>query len=312
MNTIENAIDEFLLACRADGLSAATTKWYGSMLRQLVKRYPGKAVEQISTNMMREYMVDLRSRDYRYSSGSARPQLQGGLSAESIRAHIRALRRFFAWSYAEYEISAGANPMSKIRMPPRQRHEPKAIDLADLKLLLGACGDDPKGLRDRAILMFLTDTGCRAGGLLTLTRPNLNIVMLRALVCEKGDKQRVVPFTAITAETLQNWLAVAPQSSEMVFCSMGRFNGSKMTNSGLNQLLERLAKKAGVTGRVNPHSFRHGFAREWLMSGGNLGVLSEIMGHSTVNTTMSFYARFNAPELAKFHQQHSPIHQLEK
>jgi len=50
-------------------------------------------------------------------------------------------------------------------------------------------------------------------------------------------------------------------------------------------MLKRRAKRAGVQGRSNPHAFRHAFAREYLMSGGDLATLYQLMGHGSVKVT---------------------------
>jgi integrase/recombinase XerD len=74
---------------------------------------------------------------------------------------------------------------------------------------------------------------------------------------------------------------------------------------------DRLKKKAGVAGRVNPHSFRHAFAREYLKNGGDVSILPTLMGHSDVNTTRDFYAVFKTDELADLHLKYSPIDHLD-
>ena len=81
--------------------------------------------------------------------------------------------------------------------------------------------------------------------------------------------------------------------------------------SGVHSMLNRLKKKAGVTGRVNPHSFRHAFAHEYLKSGGDVSVLSTLMGHSDANTTRDFYAVFKTDELTDPHLKYSPIDHLD-
>ena len=83
-----------------------------------------------------------------------------------------------------------------------------------------------------------------------------------------------------------------------------------MTVSGLNQALKRLARRAGVTGRCNPHSFRHGFARSFLQSGGDLATVAQILGHSSIRVTGDFYSAWSDKELAERHDQFSPIKHL--
>jgi site-specific recombinase XerD len=146
---------------------------------------------------------------------------------------------------------------------------------------------------------------------LTLRPQNLFLDQGRAIVHEKGDKHRAVPFTRYTADLLAKWLAVRPPEAEYVFCSTGGvFAGEAMTVYTLNQILKRLAKKAGVKGRCNPHSFRHAFARQYLLNGGDLGTLSALMGHASVDTTVRNYARFADAELAALQERFSPLRNL--
>ncbi len=125
---------------------------------------------------------------------------------------------------------------------------------------------------------------------------------------EKGDRLRSAPFTARTEAFLADWLAVRPSQATTVFCSLlPRSYARPLTVNGLKHILKRLKREAGVTGRANPHSFRHGFAREMLRKGASLPEVSQLMGHSNVNTTASFYAVFGGRELSERHERFSPL-----
>lgn len=309
---VDSALKNFLLAKRADGLSGKTVIWYERMLNPFALKFQGEAIENITANQMRHYVVSLRERGSRYGSElSIRPQITGGLSYESVSSHIRALKTFWNWSTKEYQLQH--NPMANVRRQPRHSASPKAISLDDLKALLAATGKDMAGIRDRAILLFLLDTGCRVQGLLGLKTDDLELDAYCAYVVEKGSKRRVVYFTTYTAELLRIWMHRRPQSSSAVFCSLSnRHYGQAMTYDGFKQLMNALKKRAGVKGRVNPHSFRHAYAREYLRNGGDLSTLSRLMGHSDSLVTSWYYGVFTAAELAEMHRKHSPVNELFK
>jgi len=312
MPTIEIAAKEFMLACRADGLAPTTLRWYRHMIRPFAAEFYNKQLDQLTASQMRDYVARLRERPDRYVRAAQRPQIAGGLSHESLRDHLRALRRFFNWAWAEYNLEANKNPMLKLRMPGRERKEPKAISLEDLGALLAACDDSQAGKRDRAMITLLADTGCRLGGLLTLKKQNLYLNDGYAVVTEKGNRDRAVPFIRSTAEVVAAWLEVRPyEAGDYVFCALGAGHfGNPLTSSGLHMVLRRLKKSAGVSGRVNPHSFRHGFARQYLANGGDLATLAQLMGHSDVSVTVGFYAVFKDRELAKVHEKFSPMRKM--
>src|SRR5690606_24670360 len=146
--------------------------------------------------------------------------------------------------------------------------------------------------------------GCRAAGLCSLRLQDLDLERGRAYVTEKGDKRRVVMFTDVTAHFIREWLVVRRSDSEYVFVSRA---GDYLNHNGLLQLMYRLKDRAGITGRANPHAFRHGFAREYLIHGGDLSTLSRLMGHEDVSVTASFYGVFAEDELAQAHRVHSNL-----
>jgi integrase/recombinase XerD len=76
------------------------------------------------------------------------------------------------------------------------------------------------------------------------------------------------------------------------------------------QMPRRLGKRAGVKGRVNPHAFRHAFAREYILNGGDLASVSEMMGHTQIGVTKQFCAVFQAEELRAKHDAFSPVGRL--
>lgn len=307
--TVADAVNEFLVAARADGKKTETIRWYRSRLKQMVSHLGARTLAALTVSDVREYLVELRGRKTRYHGATYRREVRGGLSKDTVHGHLRALRYFFAWAAAEYAL-VGWNPMGRVQMP-RLDHSavPKAASLDDLAQLLAVMGDDPAGRRDRAILLFLADTGCRAGGLLQLKLCDLNLHDGSAMVCEKGGRSRLVYFGAPVAVALARWFEVRP-AGQFVFCSM-RSGSEALTLGGLHCMIRRRKKKAGVSGRVNPHAWRHCFGKSYIDAGGDAGSLRRLMGHSDVKTTLTYYISHTDRELAQKHDQYSPLRLLE-
>ncbi|RLC69829.1 MAG: integrase [Chloroflexi bacterium] len=298
---LEEAVEEFLLSCCADGLSPRTVEWHHSHLKRLVS-YLDKDVAAISTHDIRDFVAHLRNRSRRYIGHPTHPPIEGGLSIATIHGCIRSLKRFFNW--LEKEGIIPANPAARLRLPKLPDRVPKGISPSDFRKLLACCnGNKVQELRDRAIVLFLADTGCRAGEVCSLKVEDLNLDEGIALVRGKGRKERMVAMSQTTCEALKAYLEVRPKGKgEQVFIGQR----GPLTVSGLSQVMRRLKKKAGVSGCCNPHSFRHGFAREWLMSGGDMASLSDLLGHADIETT-KVYSVFRMMELKAKHNQHSPV-----
>jgi len=305
---LTTAIDRLCDATAADGRSERTVDSYRSTLRYLVEYLGDLEIDSIDIAQLRQYAADLRTRSERYINNPNVARQKGGLSTYSIASYLRSVKRLFNWLVEEDLLSA--NPAAKLKIPTPAKREPKAMSMADFaRILAAAAGNDEVSTRNRAILILLADTGCRAGGLCRLQIGDVDLARGTVRLTEKGEKTRNIPFSDLTGSALRDWLAVRPAASDgWLFLTMGpRAGGSRLTEEGLKQIMRRLKKKAGVQGHVNPHAFRHAFAREWIRNGGDLATLSRMMGHSDPSVTARFYSVFSDAELVEFHQKYSPL-----
>lgn len=304
---LSDAIDSLLTATLADGRSQRTVDDYQFKLARLLDFLGDVDVATIRTHDLRDYVVALRAQSSRYANSPARPEIAGGLAAASIAGYVRAVKRLFRWLVDECELET--NPAARLKVPAVPRGEPKAYQRSDLVALLRAtAGDTPLQRRDRALLLVLADTGCRVGGLAGLRIGDVEPDRSRARITEKGSKSRFVYYSAATSRAIQAWLDVHPNpASGILWPNLGTVGASALTIEGIRQVLKRLGKRAGVAGPINPHAFRHGFAKQYLLQGGDLASLADLLGHSDVSVTWQFYAVFADDELAEKHRRHSPI-----
>lgn len=286
MNSLRACLDGFL-AAQAGEVSPSTRQWYRKRLGVFVEFAGDVCPRELSPTLLRAFRAHL---------------VDAGLSPHTVHGHQRATRRFCAWLVDEGVLPRNvARDVPLIRLP---QQPPKALTDEDLDRLLARL--PAESARDRAIVLLLVDTGCRVGGLCSLTREALDLERGCATVVEKGSRGRRVYFTEMTAAALRVWLAARPAvESDAVFVSR---SGAPLTENGVRLMLERVAKRAGVRGRINPHSFRHAFARSFLRNGGNLATLGRILGHAPGSpVTARYYAIFDDAELQEFHGRYSPL-----
>jgi len=132
----------------------------------------------------------------------------------------------------------------------------------EVKLL----ADNAEHPRDRAFVQVLFESGCRIAELLTLRIKNVHFDGYGAVlhvVGKMGDRRvRIVA----SAPSLASWLDIHPKRNDAE-CPLWLSRASKtmllpFNYSTANVLLRRLAKKAGIEKRVNPHLFRHSRATQ--------------------------------------------------
>jgi len=267
------------------------------MLTRFSGEFGKTKVGEVHAGMIRAYLKGVRDAKF---------------ADETYRSYVRTLKQFMAWAWAEYGFE-GNDPAVRIQLPPVRHKMPPAITAFDLKQMIRACDGTPMGRRNRAMLMFLADTGCRVGGLISLTRDRLNLEGRYAVVVEKGRKERAVPFSAATARVMRMWLETAPKGAEAVFCSLReRDYGKALSDSTPRKVMRELGEKAGVKDKsvLHPHAIRHAMALAFRARGGDPGVLAQIMGHEDVRTTIKRYGQYSVDQLVNFHAQVSFVKSL--
>lgn len=296
MITLNTALNDFLLTCTANDLSPVTIKGYRTIIGLMIRTVGDVSVSSVTKRRMIEYVADLREAKERYKDASQKPTQAGALSKDTIASYIATLSVFWAWVAEEHSID---NPMKGIKRPKRGTPEPKGIDPNDFVKLL----DNAPCLRDKAILAVLADTGCRKGGLMDMQIEALNLVNRRVRVKEKGGKFRTLFFTRFTAILIGEYIGGRREGPLW----LSETEGTPLTDSGIYMMLKTLKKKTGITGRINPHSFRHGFAREYIRRGGDISTLAKLLGHADMSITAKYYAVFDEDELQEFHDRFTPM-----
>lgn len=297
---LDRHIENFLQDCRVANLSPKTLAWYEQMLSPW-RAFVGDR-DWRDVNVTRAFIDQLQSRNTRYAKHPRHPQETGGVSAATVRGYIRTLRRFFNWLVQEGILCD--NPIRRIRMPRAPKRIPRAMAHDDFDKLLQAALTK----RDRALLMVLRDSGCRVSEISGL---RVNDVDARGVlfVCGKGNKERFAFLGDAALAELRAYLEER-KVSEGGWLFLGK-DSRRLTSAAIGLVLKRLAERAGIVGKHNPHSLRHAFGRDWILNGGTISSLADMLGHTDLETTR-VYSVFAVEELRGLHKRYSPFAKNEK
>ncbi|MGF7124986.1 MULTISPECIES: site-specific tyrosine recombinase XerD [unclassified Rhodococcus (in: high G+C Gram-positive bacteria)] len=232
-----------------------------------------------------EFVVSLRKGDP--ESGTV--PLAASSAARALIA-VRGLHRF-----AAAEGVTSVDVARAVKPPTPGRRLPKSLSLDDVLAVLDAAGgdgasDNPRTLRDRALLELLYSTGARISEAVGLDVDDLDTESRAVLLRGKGGKERVVPvgrpaIAAIDAYLVRGRPALSVRGTPALFLNI---RGGRLSRQSAWQVLHTAAEKAGITVAVSPHTLRHSFATHLLDGGADVRVVQELLGHASVTTTQIY------------------------
>lgn len=234
---------------------------------------------------------------------AARP----GAAARSTARRLSSLRRLYRHLVREGVVAG--DPSAGIEAPRLGRLLPRSLTEAQVEALLTAPAlDDPIGLRDRAMLEVLYATGLRVSELVGLTLSQVSLRQELVRVIGKGGKERLVPLGEEALAWLDRYLREARPELARRGCADQVFltrRGAPLTRQGFWYAVRRHALRAGIRGRLSPHTLRHAFATHLLNHGADLRVVQLLLGHGDISTTQ-IYTHVARARLKDLHARHHP------
>lgn len=268
------------------GLSPATVRSYRDALSLFLKF----VATQRRCRLTRLQLTDLtaeRVRDFLHSL-----ETQRGNLIRSRNQRLTALRSFFDY-LASQNTQIWAEAEQVARIPNKCSPPPRTFYLErdEIETLLGNLPQTGAvALRDRALLMFLYNTGARAQEVADLQVVNLELNIGRVHLHGKGDKWRVCPLWKQTVDLLKQLLSQRHDKAtgQPVFLSQRK---QRMTRFGIYKIVKRRTQALNEQRKlrnlppVSPHVFRHSAAVSLLESGVDVNVIRGWLGHVSLETT---------------------------
>ena len=235
-----------------------------------------------------EFLASLREG---VSQGEGSPERRP-LAASSAARTLVAVRGFHRFLAIEGETLT--DPAGGVAPPKAPKRLPKAISVNDVERLLSAAsvGETPAALRDRAMLEVLYGAGARISEAVGLDVDDIDLEEGSVRLFGKGRKERVVPLgsyarEAVTAYTVRARppMALKGKGTPALFLNQ---RGGRLTRQSAWAVIHATAERAGLGGKVSPHTLRHSFATHLLDGGADVRVVQELLGHSSVTTTQIY------------------------
>jgi integrase/recombinase XerD len=285
---LTQAIQGYKIDRLSSGYSSETMKGYDYAFKKLVEYLRDPELDTITTEQLRQFFWTLRT--------------ESALASASHKAIWRAIRSFYNWASKEFNLQRPDN----IPAPPCQSKTITPFTEDEIKRLLRACDQTrpsagrraafqmsrPSVLRDKAIILFLLDTGLRASECTRLTLGDINLetgqVIVRPFGSGRKSRGRMVYMGKSTRRVIWRYLTERDNTNPDQPLFLSR-DGLPMNRDSLAGLLQSLGKRAGIR-NVHPHRFRHTFAIQYLRNGGDVFTLQRLLGHSSLEMVRNYLA----------------------
>jgi site-specific recombinase XerD len=275
---------------------------YLQMFREwFEKHYAQEYIEKLTGEMVRKYRLYLSHFEGVYGDR---------LSPTTQSYYVIALRAFL-----KYCAKKGIKTLSaeKVDLPKSEEHRIKFLDRDQVERLLTAPDTSTmSGLRDRAILEVLFSTGLRVSELAKLDIDKIDLKQREFGIIGKGRRARVVFLTDRCVGWLDKYLSTRTDPYRALWIRIPKggewdpaMGGERVRLSirGIQRIVEKYRRTAGLPIKVSPHVLRHSFATTLLQQGADLRSVQEMLGHKNVATTQ-IYTHVTNPQLKAIHDKY--------
>lgn len=269
--TFEDGCNKYLDNCRQRNLREGTINHYKQSYTQFYKYFDADMpVEEFTSDMYKQYVVYLRN------------TLQNDVSINSyLRDLITTLHFLMNEGYVEpFKMQA-----IKVDRTNVETYSDDELRTLLQKPNIKKCSFTE--YQSWVMTNFLFSTGVRQRSLINIKVKDVdfdnNVVYVNIT---KNRKPLLIPINQTMAHILTEYLKFRkPKSKEdFLFCNVF---GEQLVKSTCYHMLSEYNKRRGVE-TTGIHRYRHTFARQWILNGGNVVSLSRLLGHSSLQITQNY------------------------
>ena len=205
------------------------------------------------------------------------------------------------------------SPCAALKNPTIPKTIIRPLTSEQVQRMVGCCTDYRVGMRDKAIILLIYDSGLRRSEVSSIRLEDLDLKKGSIKVMGKGSKERLVGMGEAAKGALMQYLLKREDTQPWVFVTYYKGRPSKITPCSITCMVKRTMQRAGITGvKMGPHTLRHSFATASIQNGANLFYVQALLGHSDLDMTRRYAAMVNSEEAVKQHHSFSPADRINK
>lgn len=232
--------------------------------------------------------------------------MENGCKPSTVNRRLSSLRSFYR--FFRIRGITSESPASKVQGPKGDKPLPSFVREADMDRLLDdtSLGDGFIGIRNRAVIATLYETGMRLAELVGLNDADVDFSSHLIKITGKRNKQRLVPFGQDLLAILEEYLDARQREfgvrHDAFFLSP---KGERIPRHQVYHLVKDSLTMVSSVQKKSPHVLRHSFATAMLNHDAELEAVRELLGHDSISTT-EIYTHTTFEELKKVYEKAHP------
>ncbi len=282
-------IEDLKISLVEDGKSSKTIESYVGDIKAFIEFLGDKGAEFNGT-LQRFYVVS-------YKNFLVESNYEVATINKKINS-IHALNRYLVATGAMKEIVV-ENSKDRIKIAYGSEKQVEVYSDKEVeRILFYIQNEENVSKRNKVIVMLLLYTGVRVSELCSIKIKDIDFLNYSIKIYGKGGKFREVPLKFDLADVIKEYIKDRDYNvKDSEYLVIGQRGALK--RDAINTMLERLTKDIGMVNKLKSHTFRHTFCTRLINRGVPISTVSKLAGHSSVDTTATFYINSSREEKLK-------------
>lgn len=273
--TIHDAFDLFIRKCKINNLTDLSIESYKKKMVHFYEFVDEQSqITKVTSDTVDDYILYLRENTE--------------ANDITINSYLRSLRAFLYYCMECNYIQSFKIKLTKAEKKIKETYTDEELIRLLTKPDTNNCSFS--SFKTWVFENYLLATGNRISTALDVHIGDINfdsnMIMLRKT---KNRKQQIIPLSNSLADILEEYLQIrGGEPEDFLFCNE---YGEQASCRTYQQLVRRYNIKHNVN-KTSCHLFRHTFAKQWILAGGDMFRLQKILGHSDLTVTKEYVAMF--------------------
>lgn len=289
--SVPECLAAFIKHCRIKNLSKETIKFYKGECERFIKWYgEDRGISQVNEEVIGDYIIYVKD---------------SGVSQAYVASKMRQLRAFFYFCMEREYLKEFKIIIPKCDEVIKEPYTQKELE----KLIKKPTSNNWVEWRSWAMVNYFLATGNRLSTVVNIKICDLDFdaCMIKLNVL-KNRKQQYIPMSSGLKQALLLYLDLWQHTDKDYL--FPEYEGGQFSPRGAYDAIKKYNISRGVT-KTSIHLFRHTFAKNYIIAGGDCTYLQRLLGHSTLAMT-NHYINLYATDLQKNYDKFNPLDNLTK